>query len=126
MTERTLKEIVAYSSGSSWDGTHFRDIEVAFKDEDHVTVSNVYEHHRVEGTFTYAHIVAHWEETRDTLYFSDFCHAMGKSVPGVSAITDEQGRTMGLKLRETGRMAEAAVRQGTQRPVPLTPRLRIR
>lgn len=126
MKEYTLKEIVGYSSGSSWDGTHFRSIEVAFHDEEHITVSNVYENHRVEGTFTYAHLVAHWEETRNTLYFPDFCDAMTAAVPGVRAITNVQGAAIHLDFGETGAMAEAAVRKGVQRPVRLRSPLRIR
>jgi hypothetical protein len=86
-----LYEIVDKMSGDSWNGTHDRNIRVTYVDNDHITVENEYNGSGPKGVFTLIEIVDEMEDEnfRKARYFSDFCCALGRNVPGACVVESE-------------------------------------
>lgn len=119
-----LKELIDYTSGDSWNGTHDRTINVTFTDSEHVTVANEYNDHGPSNIFTLAHITDELDNIRDARYFSDFCFELARVVPGAQAIKDERGwYAQGVVgLAATPKAIDREIAAGTrENVVPLKP-----
>ena len=119
MADRTLKDVIDYTSGSSWDGTHDRSIEVSYTSADNIIVDNVYQSHHVAGRFTLGQIFDQMAEARSGRYFSDFCYEAGRKIPGIVPCQDDKGQTTGFNLLATPDMIEAEVKGGVQSRVTI-------
>ncbi len=124
--ERTLREVVGYSSGSSWDGTHYRSIEITFHDRDNILVENVYESHRVQGLFSLNQVRDQLETARDTLYFREFCYEMSQQVKGVHLVKDAHGNSDGLLFPASPTGIDAEIQAGISGDMKLGKPLQIK
>lgn len=88
---RTLKEVLDYRSGDSWNGTHDRCVDVSVQEDGSIVVDNNYSNHHVTKSFTAEQICDQLGEAREARYYRDFCYEAGRKIPGFFAVTDDQG-----------------------------------
>lgn len=89
MSNRTLKDLLDYESGDSWNGTHFREISVAFNAASQtVTVTStneMYSHEKfsVDVPFDDVKKQVNSGELKDARYFGSFATAAQRVLPGL-------------------------------------------
>ena len=120
---QTLKEVLDYGSGDSWNGTHDRWVDVSVREDGSIVVDNNYNNHHVAESFTVEQICDQLGEAREARYYLAFCYEAGKKIPGFFAVTDDRGSATDIT---NPLMIEADVKRGVKNNLTVNRPLRFK